>query len=340
MLYYPCECGGNLTLPRIYRKQHKCRKIPLLIYLGRDFVLFICYTFTMTDSIFNTKNTNDADVVIISAPYEKTASSRKGTRNGPKQVMKMLHSKLELFDRTYKQEPSKKIKIGEKNLGNINTLTPEKAVQKIKTEYRKLIAKNKFVFLLGGEHTVSLGALRALREKVNPKNVTILQIDAHCDLRDDDGDYNAKPNKLAHSSVMRRAHELGYNLVQVGVRTYYKDEYKYFINPKNKIKVFEWGKKEVPTSEILKSIKTKYLYISIDVDGFDPAYMPGTGTPVPGGLSWYYGMELIEKAIKKSNLLGADIVEVSPMRDSVLTEYGAAQLCYSIIAHKFRSRLY
>jgi len=88
----------------------------------------------------------------------------------------------------------------------------------------------------------------------------------------------------------------------------------------------------------LECIKTKYLYLTIDVDGFDPTYMPGTGTPVQGGLSWYYGMDLIEKAIAKTELIGADIVEVSPIPDSVLTEYGATQLCYTIIANKFQDR--
>ena len=176
---------------------------------------------------------------------------------------------------------------------------------------------------------------------MNPKDVTVLQIDAHCDLRNDDSDYSDDPTNLAHSCVLRRVNELGYPLVQVGIRTYFKGEYEYFSNPKNNITVFEWGnKKKIPTvAEILKSIKTKYVYITIDVDGFDPAHMPGTGTAVPGGLEWWYGVELIEKVIKGKELVGADIVEVSPMRDSILTEYGAAQLCYSMIAHKFRDKL-
>ena len=171
---------------------------------------------------------------------------------------------------------------------------------------------------------------------MNPKDTTILQIDAHCDLRNDDSDYSAKPSQYAHSCVMRRASELGYPLVQVGIRTYSIHEHAYFSNPKNNVTVFEWGDKKIPSiEEVLKSIKTKNIYLSIDVDGFDPAYMPGTGTPVQGGLEWWYGMELIERAVREKNLVAADIVEVSPMRDSVLTEYGAAQLCYTILANKF-----
>ncbi|HTE48330.1 MAG TPA: agmatinase, partial [Candidatus Paceibacterota bacterium] len=288
----------------------------------------------MTDSIINAKNMDEADVVILSVPFEKTASSRKGTKNGPNTIVKMLDSKLELFDRTYKTEPVSKIKIGHKNLGNISSLSAKKAVHRIAAECGEILDKNKFIFLLGGEHSVSLGLFQALSKKVNPKDVTILQIDAHCDLRDSDNDYSDKPTKLAHSAVMRRAHELGYNIVQVGIRTFSKDEYNYFSNTKNNIKVWQWGNgKKIPSiNEILKSIKTKYVYITVDVDGFDPSYMPGTGTAVQGGLEWWYGVELIERVIDQKEIIGADIVEVSPMRDSILTEYGAAQLCYTIIA--------
>lgn len=296
----------------------------------------------MIDTIINEgKNVKNADVVILSASYEKTASSRKGTATGPKAILKMLNSKLELFDRKYKKEIAQYIKIAEQDLGNISPLTPQKALEKITNESAKLLDMGKFVFLLGGEHSVSLGLLTALSKKYNPKDVTVLQIDAHCDLRNDDSDYSDDPTNLAHSCVLRRTHELGYNLVQVGIRTYAKMEYDYFTKNKKTISVFEFGNgKKIPTiSEVLKSIKTKYVYITIDVDGFDPAFMPGTGTPVQGGLEWWYGVELLDKVSSTKNLIGADIVEVSPQKDSVLTEYGAAQLLYSIVANKFKNKL-
>ena len=191
---------------------------------------------------------------------------------------------------------------------------------------------------MGGEHSVSIGIFQNLAEKYNPKDITILQIDAHCDLRKDDSDYSDEPSPLAHSTVMRYASEFGFPIIQIGIRTYSKEEYEYFSDKKNNVTVFEWGKNIIPVEKILECIKTKYLYLTIDVDGFDPTYMPGTGTPVQGGLSWYYGMDLIEKAIAKTELIGADIVEVSPIPDSVLTEYGATQLCYTIIANKFQDR--
>lgn len=292
----------------------------------------------MAKSIINSKNINEADVVLVLAPYEKTASSHKGTVYGPEKVIECLDTQIEFFDRKFRMEVNNFVKIAHLYLDNLENLSPAKTLEKIKNSTEPLIKNNKFVFLLGGEHSVSIGVFQALAKKYNSKDVTILQIDAHCDLREDDSDYSDNPSNLAHSTVMRHASSLGYPIVQIGIRTYSKDEYEYFSNKKNNIKVFEWGKKIPKIADIIKNIKTKYLYITIDVDGFDPAYMPGTGTPVQGGLEWWYGIELIEKAIAKSELIGADIVEVSPIPDSVLTEYGVAQLCYTIIANKFQKR--
>ncbi len=292
----------------------------------------------MVKTIINEKDLDKADVVFVSAPYEKTASSHKGTINGPKKVIACLDTQIEFFDRKYRVEVNDYVKIGHQNLSSISKLSPEKTLEVIKNTCEELVSKNKFIFLLGGEHSVSIGHFMALSKKYNPGEVTILQIDAHCDLREDDGDYTDKPSTLAHSTVMRHASKLGFPIVQVGIRTYSKDEYEYFSNPRNNVTVFEW-KKNIPTvDQILKSIKTKYLYITIDVDGFDPAHMPGTGTAVQGGLEWWYGMDLIKQSINKAKLVGADIVEVSPMEGSVLTEYGAAQLAYSMVTEKFKKR--
>lgn len=294
----------------------------------------------MIKTIINEKNLDRADVVLVSAAYEKTASSHKGTVNGPKKIIECLNTQIEFFDRKFKLEVNGFVKTAHKDLGNLNRLSPLQALVKVKANAESLLKKNKFIFLLGGEHSVSIGVFQELAKRYKSKDITILQIDAHCDLRKDDSDYSENPSNLAHSTVMRHASELGFPVVQVGIRTYSKDEHDYFTNPKNKIKVFEWGglNKKPKIEEVLKNIKTKCVYLTIDVDGFDPSVMPGTGTPVPDGLKWKYGVKLIEQLIKEFNLVGADIVEVSPMRDSVLTEYGAAQLAYTIIANKFQDK--
>lgn len=293
-------------------------------------------------SIINEKDIKKADVVFLSCSYDKTASSHKGTAMGPKKVIDMLDAQIEFFDRSLKVDMIDYIKIAHKDLGNLNKLSPEKVLRKIHNVTEQLVNMDKFIFILGGEHSVPLGLYQNLAEKYDPKDVTILQIDAHLDMRNDDSDYSTKPTHLAHSTIMRRAHELGFNIINVGARSFSKDEFEYTEGFKN-IKVFQFGypAKKPEKDEIIKAIKTKYLYITIDVDGFDPSVMPGTGTPVPGGLKWNYGIKLIEQAINKkgTTLIGADIVEVSPQKETTITEYASAQLSYNIITQKFKNRI-
>lgn len=292
----------------------------------------------MPQSIINTEGSEHSDAHIISAPYELTASFHKGTAAGPARVIECLNTQIEFLDRRYKVESTEKIKVSQSEVAGLETMQPETAFQAVIAECKA--SKAPLTIVLGGEHSMSFGALTALSEKHKAKDVTIFQIDAHCDLRNDDSDYNDEdPTRFAHSAVMRRAHEMGYNLVQVGIRAYSNDEYKYFSSHKN-ISVFEWGLGPVPSiAKIVSTIKTKKVYISIDVDGIDPAYMPGTGTPVQGGLEWYYALKLIETVIEKKQLVGADVVEVSPIEGSVLTEYGAAQIVQNMINTFYKARL-
>src|SRR3989344_3120238 len=295
----------------------------------------------MVDRVINTKEIKKADVVILSVPYEGGVSFMSGTARAPKRIIECLDNNVELFDINFLCEPAKKIKTAHREITGIKKLTPEKVVHKIDGELTKILNDRNVPILLGGEHTVSLGALRAIAKKENPKDITILQIDAHQDLRDNNADYSEKKTKYAHSCVMRRVHELGFSLVQVGIRTFSKYEYDYTKKNPKTIKVFPWTRKDKKpkVTDVIKPIKTKKIYLSIDVDGLDPSVMPGTGTPVSGGLKWNYTLNLIEKLFQEKNVIGADIVEVSPMRDSVLTEYGAAQLCYNIITNKFAKKL-
>lgn len=293
----------------------------------------------MPQSIINTKSSNESDAHIISAPYDLTASFHKGTAEGPAKVVECLNTQIEFLDRRYKVDSTEKIKVSHSEVPGLTKMSPETAFQAVIKECEKSAAP--LTILLGGEHSMSFGALTALSKKHKAKDVTIFQIDAHCDLRNDDSDYSDnEPTKFAHSAVMRRAHEMGYNLVQVGIRAYSKDEYEYWTKNKKTISVFEWGLGPVPTiAKIVSAIKTKKVYISIDVDGIDPAYMPGTGTPVQGGLEWYYTLRLLEAVIEKKTLVGADVVEVSPMDNNVLTEYGAAQIVQNMINTFYKSRL-
>ena len=289
----------------------------------------------MIDSIINCQNIEESEALLLTIGYDRTASHRKGAVQGGMAIVKCLHEDVEFFDRYTKRDTGYEHKIAHLDLGNLNDLYPEDMVLKVKEEYKNIYStKGRFPVILGGEHSVSIGAFQAISEIENSKNITILQIDAHPDLRQDDSNANpdqTRPSPFAHACVMRRAYELGFNIVQVGIRSYSKDEYEFF--KKNPITVFEWGLKKTPTiQEIINSIKTDKVYIEIDIDGIDPAYLPATGTPVQGGLEWWYAVNLLNEIVKAKKIVGLGILEVAPVEHDVRTEYGAAQLCYNVIS--------
>ena len=292
------------------------------------------------EGIINTPAEENADVVFISAPYEGSASFHKGTALGPEKMVSCLNRQIEFWDRNLKKETHAELKISHVAVEGLEGANPEHAVQAIKDVYVAHAEKTVFPMILGGEHSVSIAAFQAIAEREDAKEITIVQLDAHCDLRNDDSDYNElSPSHFAHSTIARRGHQLGFNLVQVGIRAYSTEEYEYFTEHNN-ITVFEWNTSKKPSiQEIIDSIKTTKVYLTIDVDGFDPAHMPGTGTPVQGGIEWWYGNELIETLFATKDVIAADIVEVMPQEDTGLTEYGAAQLAYNMVGFKFRDQI-
>ena len=288
----------------------------------------------MPDSIINYDNPKDADVILIGANYDVTSSFGKGANKGPAAIVGCLNRQIEFYERFTGTMPADQLKIAYHDLGDLNALSPEAMVERVRSAYEEYFGAGKFIILLGGEHSVSNGPWQAMAHREEASDVTILQIDAHFDLRDTDADYHDEPHgKYAHACVMRRAVELGYNTAHVGIRAYSKDELA-FAKSKGLI-VFEWGPGETPApEEIVAAIKTDKVYLTIDVDGIDPMHMPATGTPVQGGLEWYYTWQLFQELFQKKNVIGADIVEVAPRTADNLTEYGAAQICYSLIAYK------
>jgi len=281
---------------------------------------------------FNCSDPSEANIVILCAPYDRTASYRKGTVKGPAAIVDSLKYQVETWDRFAVAIPSPERKVALSELKALSRNSPEVMVRRVKAEYEKHIKHRAFVLMLGGEHSVTTGALQAVASQRNARDITVLQIDAHLDLRTDDSDYNDSPHgKYAHCTVMRRAFDLGFKCVHVGVRAYGKEEMDFA--REHGCGVFEWGMGPVPEPrEIIESITTDLVYLTIDVDGIDPAHMPATGTPVQGGLEWYYTFDLLKSLFKNKKIIGADVVEVAPRPDDVLTEYGAAQLCYTVLA--------
>ena len=288
----------------------------------------------MVDSIVGARY-EEADAVVIGVPYDPRAPLGGGAQAGPRKIREAHDWRVELFDRFSHREPAYDHQFGYREVAHMATCTPERMVGEM-TDF--LSGEGRFFVLLGGVHSVTIPALDALKKKHDPSTVTELQIDAHFDLRDDDSDYSAAPpDRFAHCTVMRRAHDLGFRILPVGIRTMYKAEFD-FVNA-NGIRFFEWGRPDVPLptiEEVVESIPTDKVYLTIDVDGFDPAVMPATGTPVPGGLTWEYGEALVRTVMQRKDVLAADVVEVAPVEGSSQTEYNAAQLVYHLLSLALR----
>ncbi len=284
------------------------------------------------------KNKSNADVVLLGLIYDKTSSFGKGADKGPQAVIECLGTQIELYERFTKWSPAKHLKIVSMTLPDIGDLKPENMVGEVSSAVRKILDKNQFLISLGGEHSLTAGIMDAYAKRGFNKNTSILQIDAHFDLRDDDSDYNPNPSRFAHSCAMKRSIDMGFKLTSVGIRAY--SDFEMETANKNKVSVFEWPRKEDKklVSDIIKSIKTQNVYITLDVDGIDPAHMPATGTPVQGGLGWDFTFNLLRAVFERKNVIGADIVEVAPRENESLTEYGAAQICYYMIALKFKGK--
>lgn len=295
----------------------------------------------MSESIINCSNPEQADVVILGADYDRTSSFGKGADKGPEAIRACLDSQIEFWDRFSETCPRDHYLIAYVDIGDLDDLSPEDAIHRIRSFYRDFYDLGKFVILLGGEHTVTNGSLRAMKELHFVDKVAVVQIDAHLDLRDTDADFNDKPfGKLSHACVMRRAREFGFWTVHIGIRAYSKEEIEYAENQLPMVQIFEWGKHRIPeVSEVIGGIRKDKIYLTVDVDGIDPSHMPATGTPVQGGLDWYYTFRLLEDLFWAREVVGFDIVEVAPRVGDALTEYGAAQLLYSMLGFKLAKEM-
>lgn len=281
------------------------------------------------DSIVNCKSSKDADVVILGVPYDCSLSLVNKALRGQKGVLSVLDRGLEFFDRFTLTEPAYLFRIAFEGLKRLRSVAPERMIERVRDAQKE--HSDRFVVMLGGNHSVSIGAFSFFAQKFVPKDVTVLQIDAHLDLRNDTSDYKADSSRFDHACVMRRAYDFGYKAVHVGTRTYSKEEYE-FIDEKN-LTVFEWGRGDVPTIDsIIDSIQTDLVYLTIDIDGLDLSCVPGTNTPVPGGIEWDYASELLRKLFISKDVIGVDIVEVAPIRGDIITPYSVAQLLYLIVS--------
>ena len=276
------------------------------------------------DNIFNINE----KAIVIPFGLEKTVSYGGGTKNGPKEIIKASHQ-VELYDEELNCEPFRKI--------GIKTIKPFKISKNIKIALdqisklnEKILSKNLFPLTLGGEHSITPGCIRPFAKKY--KNICILHFDAHADLRNS---YNNE--KYSHASAIRRCLDnKNISLISFGIRNISKEEIPYLKKNSKRINIF-WAKdkKKWDLKRFKNLIKKKNVYLTFDVDGLDSSLMPATGTPEPGGLFWDETLEIIKIAAKNSNLVGADINELAPIKGFNSYNFLVAKLAYKILSYKF-----
>ena len=266
--------------------------------------------------------------IVIPFGLEKTVSYGSGTKNGPKEIIKASHQ-VELYDEEFNCEPFKKI--------GIKTIKPFKinnnikiALNQISELNERILSKKKFPLTLGGEHSITPGCIKPFVKKFN--KILILHFDAHADLRNS---YNNQ--KFSHASAIRRCLDhKNVSLVSFGIRNISKEEVPYLKKNSKRIEIF-WAKdkKKWNLKKFKRIISNKTVYLTFDVDGFDSSLMPATGTPEPGGLFWDETLEILKIAAKNSNIVGADINELAPIKGFNSYNFLVAKLAYKILSYKF-----
>lgn len=280
------------------------------------------YPSFLGEDISNT-SLEGARFVILPVPYEKTTSYKKGTEEGPRAFLK-ASSQLELWDEELKKETWK---------AGICTLAPFSSEETAETFFPKLQARvkeltayrDKKLLIIGGEHSLTQATVPPYAE-LYPQ-LSVLHFDAHADLREE---YEGTPYN--HACALYPASKLC-PVVQVGIRSVASEEL-HRVNS-GRVKTFfyhENPKSEKLIPKVLQSL-TRDVYISIDLDGFDPAVIPGVGTPQPGGFSWEDSLKLFRAVIQKKNVVAIDLMELCPLKDTEISEFTAAKLAYRLMGY-------
>jgi len=265
----------------------------------------------------------DAEFLVVPVPYERTTSYGKGTKNGPAAILR-ASAELELWD----EETGKEVwEYGMVTLAPFNCSGSEKVFfQRLEKETARILSSLKGIpVFLGGEHSITQGLLPPFQKKY--RDLSILHFDAHADLRPE---YRGSDH--SHACALYEASRTS-RTVQIGIRSVGSDE-KQYINAGKVKTYFMHENQDFDRLErnILRDLSDT-VYMSLDVDGFDPSVMPGTGTPQPGGFMWYDALKLFKAVCKHKKVVGMDIVEVSPVKGSNIAEFAAAKLIYRLMGY-------
>ena len=266
-----------------------------------------------------------ARAVILPVPYGKTVTFRKGTDCAPRAVLE-ASSSIELYDDELGKD-TYRIGIHTAKELEVQNLEPEVMTKEVEKKVSEVIKDSKFPVIIGGEHSVSIGAVKAMRKSY--KDLSVLVLDAHHDLRDS---YNG--SKFNHACTSRRLSEIA-PIVEVGTRSISKEEKNFLPNPN--VNIFTvYDIVDIPNwREKIKDTLSEDVYISIDLDVFDTSIMPSVGTPAPGGLGWYETLDLLKFIISNKNIVGMDVTELCPVKDIVGPDVMAAKLIYRLLGYIF-----
>lgn len=264
---------------------------------------------------------DEAKVVLIPVPYDGTSTWQKGADKGPDAFLEASEN-MELYDIETRSEVYKKgIYLAPPVTENVS---PEKMVEAVYKTTKNYIKQEKFVTLFGGEHSVSIGSIRAFNESF--EDLTVVQIDAHADLRPE-----YEGSKCNHACAVYEASKKA-NLIQVGIRSMDVSETEHM--DENQV-YFAHDLYEDWMDDAIGQM-TPNVFITIDLDAFDPSILPSTGTPEPGGLFWYETLEFLKMMFKKKNVVGFDIVELCPNENEKSSDFLAAKLYYKMLSYKFK----
>lgn len=266
--------------------------------------------------------------VIIPFGLESSVSYEGGTGAGPEAIIK-ASPQIELFDDELWAEPHRDYSLVTRRPVKIKKKIPD-ALKQLEDIVAEELADGKFPFVLGGEHSLTPGAIRPFLKKY--KRLTLLHFDAHADLRDGYGGEH-----YSHAAAIRRCLDYpGVRTVSIGIRNLSAGEAVYYEKNKKRITIF-WGRdrKKWKIADIMKALGNDPVYLTFDIDGFDGSVMPATGTPEPGGFFWEDAINIIRAACKTKNIVGADLVELAPRKALHACDFLAAKLVFKILAYRF-----
>jgi agmatinase len=269
-----------------------------------------------------------SEFVILPVPYEETTTYQTGTKNAPAAIL-AASQEVETFDEELEFE-AYQAGICTLDQMEVTASGPEKMIKRVHRAIGELMNKEKRVGMLGGEHTISIGAVEAFKEMF--PRLSVLQMDAHADLRD-----SYQDNRYSHACVMRRIAELT-GFVGLGIRNLSREEYEFIQHNQDKVFLAKEMRADNRWKEKVLEKLGPDVYLTLDLDVLDPSIMPAVGTPEPGGLLWHETLDFLKKLVDRKNIVGFDVVELCPIPGFVAPDFLAARLIYKIITYMVDKR--